>query len=154
MNVGRISSLVLWACMVITLGVFAFFYWGASTHKDELDAAIETSFALSWMYGILALNTVVVCSFSFVRFFIRWKDNPKSIISPLIWMGVLTALFLGGYLLGDGTPLAISGYEGGENTYTWLKLTDMWIYVLYVLIGLTIIALLTGIIGSYIKKTK
>jgi len=154
MNVGRISTLVLWTCMIITLGVFAFFYWGASAHKDELDTAIETSFALNWMYGILALSIVVVCSFSFIRFFIRWKDNPKSIISSLIWMGVLTVLFLGTYLLGDGTPLAISGYEGDENTYTWLKLTDMWIYVIYVLIGLTIIALLTGIVGSYIKKTK
>ena len=154
MNVGRISTLVLWTCMIITLGVFAYFYWGTSIDSEELDTAIETSFVLNWMYIILALGILATCVFSLVQFFTQWKDNPKSIISPLVWLGVLTVLFVGSYFLGDGTPLSISGYEGDENTYTWLKLTDMWIYSLYVLISLTIVALLVGIIGSYIKKTK
>ena len=154
MNISKISTLILWSCMVITLGVFAFFYWGVNAHPDEISITSETSLVLNWMYVILALSVVATCFFSFIRFFIRWKDNPKSIISPLIWLGGLTALFVGGYSLGNGTPLSISGYEGAENTYIWLKLTDMWIYVLYVLIGSVIIALLTGIIGSYIKKTK
>ena len=154
MNVGKISTLVLWTCMIITLGIFAFFYWGIIAHPDELETAIDASLILNWLYVVLSLSIVATCFFSLARFFIRWKENPKSIVSSLIWMGILIALFVSGYLLGNGTPLSISGYEGNENSYIWLKLTDMWIYVLYALISLTIIALLAGIIGSYIKKTK
>jgi hypothetical protein len=58
------------------------------------------------------------------------------------------------YTVGDGNPLSIAGYEGNENTYIWLKLTDMWIYSIYILLALALIALLGGILWSYFKKLK
>jgi hypothetical protein len=139
--------------MIISITVFGLFYYGLIVHPDFMDT-IETSMLLDWLYLILFISISVTLIFSLIQFIFKWKDNPKSIIQPLIWSIMSGLLFVSGYLLGDGTVLNISGYEGDENTYHWLKLTDMWIYAIYLLLGITFIAVLAGIIWSYLKKTR
>jgi len=50
--------------------------------------------------------------------------------------------------MGSGTPMNIPGYEGTDNVYFWLKLTDMFLYSIYILLFVTVVA----IIVSGIKK--
>jgi hypothetical protein len=149
----KLSTIVLWFCMLITTGIFVFFYIETINDPDKFET-IGSGFILNWLYIIFILSLSVACIFSFIRFFIKWKKNPKSFLQSLIMGGILILLLICTYVVGNGEPLPIAGYEGVENTSFWLKLTDMWLYTLYVLLALTIIALWGGIVWSYFKRTR
>ena len=72
----------------------------------------------------------------------------------LIGVGILIVILACTFLLGNGHPLPIPGYEGDANTTVWLKVIDMWLYTIYILLGLVIMVLVGGIIWSYFKKNK
>ncbi|MDR2086995.1 MAG: hypothetical protein LBP72_07440 [Dysgonamonadaceae bacterium] len=145
--------IVLWICMLVTGGIFAVFYYGIINGSDQSEIA-GIGFILNWLYLIFILTLGIACFFSFIRFFIRWKRNPRSILQPLILITALISLLAGAYMSGNGNPLLIPGYNGNENTAFWLKLTDMWLYSLYILLILAVISLFCGIIWSYIKRTR
>jgi CDP-diglyceride synthetase len=150
-SLKALPTIVLWISMLITIGIFTGFY---SEMTNDLDPTknVTVDFILKWLYFIFVLSLGIACLFSFVRFFIRWKRNPRSILQPLILALALTGLLAGTYMSGNGNPLPVPGYEGDENTVFWLKLTDMWLYSLYILLILVIISLFGGIIWSYIKR--
>jgi ABC-type antimicrobial peptide transport system permease subunit len=152
-NANKIATIVLWICMTVSIAVFGLFYYDLMVHPDSTDT-IETAIVLNWLYLLLFTGISVTLIFSLIHFIFKWKNNPKSIIQPLIAGATLAILFTSGYLLGNGTPLNISGYEGAENTRHWLKLTDMWLYAIYLLLGITFGAVFAGIIRSYFKKTR
>jgi hypothetical protein len=139
--------------MLVTCGIFIYFYFEAIRVPDSLEIR-SVGLIINWLYVIFLLSLGAACIFSFVRFFVRWKRNPRSILRPLLLTIILIALFAGAYLSGNGNPLFISGYSGNEDTAFWLKLTDMWLYSLYILLALTLISLFGGIIWSYIKRTR
>jgi hypothetical protein len=149
----RLPTIVLWGCMLITCGIFIYFYFEAAGGSDSLEFT-SIGLIINWLYIIFLLSLGTACIFSFIRFFIRWKRNPRSILQSLLLTIILIGLFAGAYLSGNGNPLPISGYEGNENTTFWLKLTDMWLYSLYILLALTLISLFGGIIWSYTKRTR
>jgi ABC-type antimicrobial peptide transport system permease subunit len=107
---------------------------------------------LYWMYVIMGLAGLVTLIFSVFYFVIHWKNRKKKSWKALTFTGSLGVLLLVAYLIGNGIPLSIIGYTGSENTYLWLKLTDMWIYSLYVLLVLTFLAVIGGILWSLLKK--
>jgi hypothetical protein len=148
---NKLSTFVLWVCMLITVGIFAFFY--AEIMGDpgnESKTGIEL--ILYWLYIIFVLSLLTTIFFAFRPFFSRKKDNARSVCISLTGVSVLALLLAVAYLLGSGKSLPIPGYEGNENTAFWLKLTDMWLYTIYLLIGLAIVALFGGIIWSYFKN--
>jgi hypothetical protein len=139
--------------MLITSGIFVFFYIEIINDPDNSET-IGIGFILNWLYIIFILTLSVACIFSFMRFFIKWKRKPKSLLQPLIMGGILILLLIGAYGFGKEDPFLIAGYEGVENSSFWLKLTDMWLYAIYVLLALTIIVLFGGIVWSYFKRTR
>ena len=151
-NPGKISTIVLWVCMLITAGIFAFFYADIIRNPDD-EGFAGTGFILNWSYILFLLSLVVLFLFSFIYFLLHWKRNPKSILLPLVSLLALSILLACSYVLGSGVPLVIPGYEGSENTPFWLKIADMWLYSGYVLLALAILALFGGILWSHIKKT-
>lgn len=153
-NINKISTVVLWFCMIVSLSIFVLFYTNFDPNSIETEHTthIFISLILNGLYFILTLTLLAVCLFSFFQFISRWKDNPRLIIQPIAGLISLAILFVGSYLFGNGNPLIIAGYEGNENTFFWLKITDMWLYSIYILMGLTVIAVFGGIIWSYIKK--
>ena len=71
-----------------------------------------------------------------------------------IGIGFLLLLLAGAYVLGSGRPLPMPNYSGDANTFVWLKVIDMWLYTIYILLGLVIVALVGGIIWNYFKKNR
>ena len=69
-------------------------------------------------------------------------------------MLIFAVLLIIAYTIGDGTPLNILGYEGPDNVPTMLKLTDMWIYSVYILMTLTVLAMLLNPLIKRIGKRK
>ena len=58
-------------------------------------------------------------------------------------MGALILLLGVSWLCGSERPLDLPGYDGGENTPFWLRLADMFLYAVYVLLGVGV-ALVVG----------
>ena len=66
----------------------------------------------------------------------------------LIILLLLVVVLIVAWSMGDGTPMQIPGYSGTDNVPFWLKITDMFLYSIYILLFVTIVA----IIASGIKK--
>jgi membrane protease YdiL (CAAX protease family) len=139
--------------MIITMGIFVFFY--SETIKDPDNESLNgIEIILYWLYTLFTVSLLTTLFFSFLPIFFKRKKNAQPIRFSLTGIGILAVLLAGAYLLGNGDPLSIPGYDGNENTFFWMKLTDMWLYTIYLLIGLVIIILFGGIIWSNIKKNR
>ncbi len=93
-------------------------------------------------------------AFSVFGFINNLRYNRKKAINSLIMLAVFAILLVIAYSVGDGTPLNILGYEGPDNVSARLKLTDMWIYSVYILMTLTILAMLFSPVIKRIGKRK
>ena len=147
----KISSLVLWICMLVTLVTFGFFY-ADYTKGSDITSGIQTDWILICLYSIFFISCFSVLFFSVYQLIKGGKDYFRKVLHSLISIVMLILLLFVTYQIGSGEPLAIPGYQGNENTYYWLKISDMWIYSIFVLLGLTILSILVGIIWSYLKK--
>ena len=76
------------------------------------------------------------------------KDNPVKALKSLIGVILLAVVMFIAWSMGSGEPLVIQGYDGSDNVPFWLKITDMFLYTFYFLLGATILAMLF----SSIKK--
>lgn len=130
-SVNKISTLVLWASMIITVVIFGLFYYRYD--KQEI---IEPGSIMNWIYIILTICVLAVSSFSIYSLFFLKKRNLRTKVSIVICLLVSVVLLVGSYLL-----------SGRDMISTWL-------YIIYFLLGMTILAMLVGIIWSYVKKTR
>ena len=108
----------------------------------QTDALLYLMYAL---FGIAIAATVIAAVFQFGA---ALKDNPASAIKSLLGLVLLVVVLIIAWAMGSGTPMNIPGYEGTDNVYFWLKLTDMFLYSIYILLFVTVVA----IIVSGIKK--
>jgi len=148
---GKISTIVLWCSMLISLCIFVFFLW-KGIKKPEENISDEAGILLNWVYvlfGMVIAATFFFTSKHIIDIFLR---RPKSAFKRLVPFGLFALLLLLTYLLGSGQILNIPQYAGSENVYIWLKVADMWLYSIYFLLGITIVAVILGILWSYLKK--
>ncbi len=140
-KIGIVSGIALWSCMIFLLVTAGVLYW--MNVPDPL---------LYCFYIMFGLTIVTSFLFSVWHFFRNRKQNPRAGLKSL-------CIFLAGivflavcYLLGDGTSPSgtLSGSE--RQISFFLKWTDMWLYALYVLLGITVFGIIGGIIWSYIKS--
>ena len=149
---NKISTLTLWLCMLITLILSLRFFYVSFTQSVDVESP-ELSSLLIWIFSLLMITLSTGLFFFFYSYIRKWKENPKKAKRSTAFVIALFVLLSAAWMFGDGNPLPLIGYKGNENTYLWLKLTDMWLYSLYILSGLGILALFAGIVVSYFKKT-
>ena len=152
----RISYYVLYAMFAIILIVMGLFFFGGNATGDALIPGVDpemwqpaqTDALLYLMYvllGVAIAATVVAAVFQFGA---ALKDNPVNAVKSLLGLVFLVVVLVVAWAMGDGTPMQIPGYDGSDNVPFWLKLTDMFLYSIYILLFVTIAA----IIVSGIKK--
>lgn len=160
-KISRISRWTLYALTAVTVALIALLFLGGNVQPEnqytELVGMTEPSFTnglLYWIYILLGLTIFAVFVFSIIGFISNLKNNRKRAINSLLTLFVFAILLIIAYIAGDGTPLNILGYEGPDNVPARLKLTDMWIYSVYILMGLTILAMLFNPLIKRIGKRK
>ena len=155
-KIHRTSRMTLYATVVVTLIVFALFLFGGQVPLEQrivpdMSQPAFTDVLLYWMYILLAITIVILLLFAIVGFLNSFRTNPKKAVSSLLVLVGLAAMFIIFYMLGSGAPLDIVGYEGKDNVPKTLKITDMWIFSIYAMLGLTILAIL---ISPVLKRRK
>ena len=141
-STGKISNSVLWICMIASFLIFGCCFIGGTDYVGAL---------LYFLYILLLLTVVVSCLFTFVHFIKIWKKNPGKAWRRLVYIMFFAGLLAATYMLGDESFVYPKEPAIPVNL---LKITDMWLYSIFVLLGLVSFALVIGIGWSYWKKIK
>lgn len=152
----KVSYYVLYAMFAVILVVLGLFYFGGDaqgnavlTNVDtEMWQPAQTDTLLFLIYGLLFLAVVATVVAFLFQFGAALKDNPVKALKSLIGVIILAVVVIVAWAMGSDQPLNIPGYEGSDNVPFWLKITDMFLYSIYILFGATVLA----IIFSSIKK--
>ena len=132
-GIRKTSSYTFLALVAISVIVFALFLFGGS----ELDLKDNKVYAytdvlIDWTYALSASPSGAL----------------KKIAGPI----ALVVLLLVTYAIGDTTPLKLNEEAQRFNAPFWLKFSDMWIYSVYVLLFLTIVAAIAGAVKSALNR--
>ncbi|MCI1681826.1 MAG: hypothetical protein LKI39_04655 [Bacteroides sp.] len=144
---------VIFAAIIVVLGMF---YLGGNAQGDAVLSGIDPEMwqpaqmnaLLFLMYGLLALAVIATVVAFLFQFGMALKDNFGKALKSLIGVILLVVVLAIAWSVGSGEPLNIPGYSGSDNVYFWLKITDMFLYTFYILLGATVLAM----IFSSIKK--
>lgn len=152
----KLSYYVLYALSAIIAIVIAMFFFGGEATGDavltqvdaEMSQPAHTDTLLYLIYGLLGLCLVVTIVAFLVKFAMSLKDSPKRALRSLLGFIMIVLVLVVTWSMGSEEPLVMPGYDGTENVPFWLKLTDMFLYTIYLLFGLTVVL----IIGNSLKK--
>ena len=160
-KISRISRWTLYAMTVVTVVLIALFFLAGNVLPEnqlpELVGLTEPTFTdalLYWVYILLGITILTLIVFAIFGFINSLKYNRKGALNSFITLVVFAVLLIFAYSIGDGKPLNILGYEGPDNVKGMLKLTDMWLYTIYILMSLTILAMLFSPLIKRIGKRK
>ena len=147
----KVSYYALYAMFAIILIVLGLFYFGgemATPLVADMSNPAQTDALLYLMYGLFGIAVVATVIAAVFQFGSALKDNPKGALKSLAGILVLVIVLIVSWVAGSDQALVLPGYDGTENVPFWLKLTDMFLYTIYFLFAVTVLA----IIGSSIKK--
>ena len=145
-RIQKVSGTVLYVMLAITLVILGMFFFGGETPLDQrlvADTAMEepaqTDALIYWMYilfGIAVIITIAAAIYQFVTGFI---DSPMTAIKSLLGLILIIVVLVISWAMGSDQPLVMPGYDGAENVPFWLKLTDMFLYTIYIMMGAMIL---------------
>ena len=147
----KVSYYVLYAMFAIILIVLGLFYFGgemATPLVPDMSNPAQTDALMYLIYGLFGLAVAATLVAAIFQFGSALKDNPMGAIKSLLGLILLVVVLVVAWSVGSSETLTIPGYDGADNVPFWLKLTDMFLYTIYFLLVVTIVA----IIGSSIKK--
>ncbi len=152
----KVSYYVLYVMFVAILVVLGLFYLGGDAQGDSVLMSVDsemwqpaqTDALIYLMYGLFGLAVIATLAAFLFQFGTALKDNPGKALKSLIGVIILAVVVFIAWAMGSGEPLNIPGYDGTDNVPFWLKITDMFLYTIYILLGATVLA----IIFSSIKK--
>ena len=157
-KIRKISSWTLWAVAAISIVVFGLFFFGGQTENSPFAAKgytdpKYTAELLYWGYTVLSLAVISLFGFAIFQFITSLMETPKKALAGLSVIVVFAVLLGITYAMGSDTPL--SGLNADSEKFNipmWLKVTDMWLYSMYTLGVLCILATLGGSIFKFMNK--
>jgi len=151
MNSGKISGIILYTLVAISIVIFGMFFLGdiETETVPGLEAPVYTNLLMIFMYILFGIAFVITAAASISSFYAEFKKSPKDALKSMAGIVGFALIFVISWYIGDDTTLFIRGYEGTENVPFWLKWTDMILYTSYILF---MIAILCIFAGSFMKK--
>ena len=141
-KIRKLSSWMLTGVIIVSVIVLAMFYLGgvvdpAAENKEPVNTSLLLCLVL---FGIM-------------QFFSTLKTKPKAALGSLVVLIAFVVLLGVTYAMGDATPLPGINVDSAQfNTAGWLKVSDMWIYSTYVLLGLSVLAMIAGSLKKVLNK--
>ena len=118
----RVSYYVLYVLFAAILVVLGIFYFGGDAQGDAVLMGVDPE---------------------------MWQPaQTDSMLYLMYGLFVLAVVMIVAWSMGSGEQMNIPGYSGTDNVPFWLKVTDMFLYTIYFLLGATVLAMLF----SSIKK--
>ncbi len=152
-RIQKISGTVLYVILAITLVILGLFYFGGEdvnriVNDPEMSQPSYTDPLIYWIYFLMGVTVFVTVVAAILKLVSNFMDSPKDAIKSLIGIIALVVLLLVTWSMGSGKELVLPGYDGTDNVPFWLKLTDMFLYSIYFMMGILIFL----IFGFSIRK--
>lgn len=145
LKIQRISGGVLGGLLAVTLAVLALFFLGGETPEEQRllpelaqPEPAQTDALLVWMYVLAGLALAVTLVGVAYKLAARCVWSPRSALRSLLALALLAGVLGVSWCLGSDRPLDMPGYDGTENVPFWLKVADMFLYAIYILLGLAV----------------
>jgi multisubunit Na+/H+ antiporter MnhF subunit len=142
-SITRFISILLYSMMGISALLAILFYVGAITEEPFLVWAYI-------LFGIAALTTI---SFAFAGIF----ATKKAAKSSLIYLGVVVAIILLGYILASGEILTFSGHEeffyenNSMDPHVFSRIVGTAIYTMYIFGIVAVVSMLYSEVSKLFK---
>ncbi|MCR4665051.1 MAG: hypothetical protein K5660_06770 [Paludibacteraceae bacterium] len=154
-----ISKITLWVLLAVGIVVSFLFYAGGSQGSlevagDFLNIPKFTDMMLYWNYTLFGLACLATLAFVCVQFVKTLKSDPKKAIRQLAVVIAFILLIVVCWSLGSPEKVNIIGYEGSDNVGTMAKLSDACIYLTYILLCATVVAVVFGWCYGWILNRK
>lgn len=142
MKIQKISGSVLYVMLAVTLVILGLFFFGGENPNPIVPEMAQPNYTdplIYWMYILLAITILVTIVAAIFQFASNFMDAPKAAIRSLLGLIALIAVMTVSWSIGSEQALVMQGYSGTENVPFWLKLTDMFLYTIYFLMGATVL---------------
>ena len=145
-RIQKVSGTVLYVMLAITLVILGMFFFGGETPLDQrlvADTAMEepaqTDALIYWMYILFGIAVIITIAAAIYQFITGFIDSPMTAIKSLLGLILIIVVLVISWAMGSDQPLVMPGYDGAENVPFWLKLTDMFLYTIYIMMGAMIL---------------
>lgn len=158
-NYKLISKITLWVLLAIGIIVSIMFYAGGSQGSlevagDFLDIPKFSDLMLNWNYILFALACICTLGFVCREFVKTLRTDMKKAIRQLAVVIAFVLLIIICWSLGSPDKVNIIGYEGTDNVGNMARLSDACIYLTYILLCGTIIAVIFGWCYTWLLNRK
>ena len=153
-KIRKVSSYTLLALSCISVLIFFLFFLGGSEIDAKGNTVYEyTGTLLYWTYALFLVTISATLIFACKNFASSFQTNSRGALVSIGGLVAFLALLAITYAIGSGEPIkGLNEASQGYNTSGWLKVTDMWLYSIYVLFFLTIGAAIWGGISKALKR--
>jgi len=145
MKIQKVSGSVLYVILAITIIVAGLFFFGGEDPNPlvpDMSQPVYADSLIYLMYVLLGITIVITLAAAVYQFVMNFIDSPKAAIKSLASIIVLVGLLIVTWAAGSEQALVMPGYDGAENVPFWLKLTDMFLYTIYIMMAVLILLIL------------
>lgn len=145
MKIQKVSGSVLYVILAITIIVAGLFFFGGEDPNPlvpDMSQPVYTDSLIYLMYVLLGITIVITLAAAVYQFVMNFIDSPKAAIKSLASIIALVGLLIVTWAAGSEQALVMPGYDGAENVPFWLKLTDMFLYTIYIMMAVLILLIL------------
>ena len=156
-NYKLFPKVTLWILLIVGIIASLMFYVGGSTGSlevagDFLDIPKFTDVFLAWIYLLVFMVILVTFGFVIWKFVETFKVDKKKALTSLGVIVAAVLLCVLCWFLGSPEKMEIVGYEGTDNVGNMARMSDAIMYLVYILVGATVAALIWGVIYTKTKK--
>ena len=157
MKASKIASIAYYVLLILSLVVFVLFFCVGFGNQEAVASGLKRApqfleLLMYWMYALAAICTICTVAGAVTAKGGKVDSNMPNwgkVLSQVgLWMFIPVLVVT--YFLGDDTAIRLGGGELYEKSF-WLVATDAVIYTIYVLIAVTILALVASLSGIFKK---
>lgn len=146
-KITKIASVAMYILLFFAVLFTVMTLAGGTVDGDTNGTPVYLETALNYTYFMIVIGLGLAIIFEIYHV----VTNPANAKRSLISLGILAVVIGISYLMSDGTPMKIVGYEGADNVPSMLVLTDVGLYMFYILFVITLGAILYGEVSKFFK---
>ena len=150
MKISRISSIILYVIMGISVILTVLFFLGGyvpGTKGTNMAEPVNTDYMLLWNFILLVIAIVLALAFTVVSLVM----NPKRAVRSLIILAAIGVIIFICYQFSSGEPLKLVNYNGPDNVPSTLKFVDTGLFLTYFLVIVAFGTILFNEISTALK---
>lgn len=150
MKISRISSIVLYVIMGISVVLTVLFFaggWVPGTKGTNMAEPLNTDYLLIWNVVLLVLALILTLAFTVISLLM----HPRSAIRSFIILAAAGVIIFISYQFSSGEPLKLINYSGPDNIPSTLKIVDTGLFLTYFLVIIAFGAIIYNEISTALK---